>query len=211
MTAYLLIFGLVFRSAIRVLRKSIGFDAIGVGLVSAWLAYVIQSVISINQLGLAIWGWALGGAILGYDIYKDQLEARSAKLELGIQGEQVPPSVMLSGTLGLVIGVIVSIWPLKQDIAFLNALESGDGVQIEKATNQFPKGIYYYLYAGQIFQENKLEEVALKMAKRAVEVNPRDFMAWELLASNPEISQAERDAAITKMKELDPFNNTLGK
>jgi O-antigen ligase len=211
LTAYLLIFGLVFRSAIRVLKRSRGFDAIGVGLVSAWLAYVIQSVISINQLGLAIWGWVLGGAIFGYDMYKDQLDVRSAKLELGIRGQQVPSSVVLTGTLGIVIGVVVSIWPLKQDVSFVNALESGDGFQIEKATNQFPMGVYYYLYAGQIFQENNLEDIALRMATRATEVNPRNFLAWELLAANPKISQVERNAAITKMKELDPFNNTLGK
>jgi len=211
LAAYLLIFGLVFRSAIRVLSKSQGFDAIAVGLVSAWLAYVIQSVISINQLGLAIWGWVLGGAIIGYDLYRDRADAPRGKHKMGSEIEQVPPSAVLTGTLGMVIGIIVSIWPVTQDISFRDAVESGDGLQVEKVTGMFPRGGYYYIFAGEIFLENKWEEKALRMAKMAIKVNPRDFSAWKLMAANPKISQVERDAAIAKMKELDPFNNTLDK
>ena len=211
LVAYLLIFGLVFRSAIRVFSKSQGFDAIAVGLVSSWLAYVIQSVISINQLGLAIWGWVLGGAIIGYDLYGDRTDEPRGKHKTGRGREQVPPSVVLTGTLSLVLGILVSIWPVKQDISFRDAVERGDGLQVEKVTGEFPRSGYYYVFAGEIFLENKWEEKALSMAKAAIQVNPRDFGAWKLMAANPKISQEERDAAIAKMKELDPFNNTLDK
>lgn len=208
--AYLLIIGLVIRSAMRVLRKPGGFDAVGVGLVSAWLAYLVQSIISINQLGLAIWGWVLGGAIIGYDLYKDRPDAPRAKRKAGKRPEQVPASVVITGALGLVMGFVVSIWPVTQDISFRDALESGDALKIESATDKFPRTGYYYIYAAQILQENKLEDKALEMAKKAIEVNPRDFNAWKLLAANPKISESERATAIAKMKELDPFNNTLG-
>jgi tetratricopeptide (TPR) repeat protein len=208
--AYLLIIGLVIRSAVRVLGKSGGFDAVGVGLVSAWLAYLVQSIISINQLGLAVWGWVLGGAIIGYDIYKDRPDLPRAKRKAGKRPEQVPASVVITGALGLVMGLVVSIWPVTQDISFRDALESGDALKIESATDKFPRTGNYYIYAAQILQENKLEDKALEMAKKAIEVNPRDFNAWKLLAANPKISKSERAAAIAKMKELDPFNNTLG-
>jgi O-antigen ligase len=208
--AYLLIIGLVIRSAVRVLRKPGGFDAVGVGLVNAWLAYLVQSIISINQLGLAIWGWVLGGAIIGYDLYKDRPDAPRAKRKAGKRPEQVPASVVITGALGLVMGFVVSIWPVTQDISFRDALESGDALKIESATDKFPGSGYYYIYGAQILQENKLDDKALEMAKKAIEINPRDFNAWKLLAANPTISESERAAAIAKMKELDPFNNTLG-
>ena len=208
--AYLLIIGLVIRSAVRVLRKPGSFDAVGVGLVSAWLAYLVQSIISINQLGLAIWGWVLGGAIIGYDLYKDRPDAPRAKRKAGKRPEQVPASVVITSALGLVMGFVVSIWPVTQDIYFRDALESGDAVKIESTTDKFPQTGYYYIYAAQILQENKLEDKALEMAKKVIEVNPRDFSAWKLLAANPKISESERATAIAKMKELDPFNNTLG-
>ena len=210
LTTYLLIFGLIFRSAIRVLKKSQNFDAIGVGLVSAWVAYVIQSVISINQLGLAIWGWVLGGAIIGYDLYRDRPDAPRLKVKKGQRPEQVPAAVVLTGSLGLVIGFVVSVWPLAQDISFRKALESGDGAKIEVAAKEFPRNNYYYIYSAQILQENKIADKALDLARTAIAANPRDFNAWKMLIANPNLSESEKAAAIAKMKELDPFNNTLG-
>lgn len=209
LATYLLIFGLIFRSAIRVLKKSREFDAIGVGLVSAWVAYVIQSAISINQLGLAIWGWVLGGAIIGYDLYRDRPDAPRLSVKKGGRPEQVPATVVLTGTLGLVIGFIVSLWPLAQDISFRSALESGDGAKIEAAAKQFPRHNYYYISSARILQENKIEDKALDLTRLAIASNPRDFAAWKLLAANPKISESEKAAAIAKMRELDPFNKTL--
>ncbi len=210
LTTYLLIFGLIFRSAIRVLKKSQNFDAVGVGLVSAWVAYVIQSVISINQLGLAIWGWVLGGAIIGYDLYRDRPDAPRLKVKKGQRPEQVPAAVVLTGSLGLVIGFVVSVWPLAQDISFRKALESGDGAKIEVAAKEFPRNNYYYIYSAQILQENKIADKALDLARTAIAANPRDFNAWKMLIANPNLSESEKASAIAKMKELDPFNNTLG-
>jgi hypothetical protein len=192
------------------LKKSTSFDAVGVGLVSAWLAYLIQSVVSINQLGLAIWGWVLGGAIIGYDLYKDQPDVVNIKRKPGQRPEKVPASVVLTGTLGLVIGIVVSVWPLAKDMAFRSALESSEVIQLEKAAMRFPENSYYYIYTAQIFLDNKVNDKALEMTRRAIEIAPRDFSAWKLLIANPTLSESEERSAIAKMKELDPFNNTVG-
>lgn len=211
LVAYLLIIGLIVRSGLRVLRKSQGFDALGVGLVSAWLAYIIQSVISINQLGLAIWGWVLGGAIIGYDLYKDRPSAPRVQVKKGQRPEQVPAAVVLTGSLGLVLGFVVSVWPIAQDMNFRKALESGDGAKIELAAKKFPGNNYYYVYSSQLLLENKVEDKALDLARLAIETNPRDFNGWKMLVANPKLSEEERASAVAKMKELDPYNNTLDK
>lgn len=211
LVAYLVIIGLIVRSGLRVLRKSQGFDALGVGLVSAWLAYIIQSVISINQLGLAIWGWVLGGAIIGYDMYKDRPSAPRVPAKKGQRPEQVPAAVVLTGSLGLVLGFVVSVWPIAQDMNFRKALESGDGAKIELAAKKFPGNNYYYVYSSQLLLENKIEDKALDLARLAIETNPRDFNGWKMLVANPKLSEEERASAVAKMKELDPYNNTLDK
>jgi O-antigen ligase len=208
--AYLLIIGLVIRSAVRVLRKSGGFDAVGVGLVSAWLAYLVQSIISINQLGLAIWGWVLGGAIIGYDLYKDRPDAPRAKRKAGKRPEQVPASVVITGALGLVMGFVVSIFPVLKDISFRSALSSGDRTRIESVAKTFPQDSYTFIFASGVLLENSFEIEALELARRATEVNPRDFNAWKMLILNPKVGETEKATAIAKMKELDPFNDTLG-
>jgi O-antigen ligase len=208
--AYLAIVGLIVRSGFRIVRRAKAFDAIGAGLVVSWLAYLVQSVISINQLGLAIWGWVLGGAIIGYDIYRDRSDTPKAKRVPGKRPEQVPANVVITGSLGLIVGVLVSIWPVAQDVSFRSALQSGDAVKIVEAANGFPGNTYYFNYAGDVLLQNKLDDQALELARKSIEMNPRDFNGWKLLISNPKLDEVEREKAIAEMKKLDPFNNTLG-
>jgi O-antigen ligase len=42
------------------------------GVFSAWNSYLVQSMISIDNVGLAIWGWVLGGVVLGL-VYRFQI------------------------------------------------------------------------------------------------------------------------------------------
>jgi O-antigen ligase len=208
--AYLMIVGLIVRSGFRIIKRAESFDAIGAGLVITWLAYLVQSVISINQLGLAIWGWVLGGAIIGYDVYRDRGETPKAKRVAGKRPEQVPANIVITGSLGLVIGVLISIWPLAQDVSFRTALQSGDATKIVAAADAYPGSTYYFNYAGDILLRNKLEDQALELARKSIEMNPRDFNGWKLLISNPKLDEVELEKAIAEMKRLDPFNNTLG-
>ncbi len=207
---YLLIIGLIFRSAVRIVIRSNEYDAIGAGLVVSWLAYLIQSVISINQLGLAILGWVLGGAIIGYDIFKDRSGTPQAKRNSGKRPEQVPAKVVVTGALGLVLGVLVSIWPVAKDVSFRSALSGGDATRFVEVANRFPRNTYYFNYASDVLLKNKLEDQALDMTRESIALNPRDFNAWKLLIANPKLDEAERQKSILEMKKLDPFNNTLG-
>lgn len=208
--AYLVIIGLIFRSAFRIIKRAKAFDAIAAGLVVSWLAYLVQSVISINQLGLAIWGWVLGGAIIGYDTYKDRSDTPKAIRAPGKRPEQVPANVVITGSLGLIVGILVSIWPVAQDVSFRSALQSGDAVKIVSAADGFPGNTYYFNYAGDVLLQNKLDDQALELARKSIEMNPRDFNGWKLLISNPKLDEAEREKAMAEMKKLDPFNNNLG-
>jgi predicted Zn-dependent protease len=79
------------------------------------------------------------------------------------------------------------------------------------AANNFPLNTYYLNYAGSIFLSNKLEKQALELARKSIEVNPRDFNAWNLLTSNPLLGEEERTKSFLAMKKLDPLNKTLGK
>ena len=50
----------------KVLQNSKGFDPLLATLIAIWIGYIAQSVISINQLGVAVWGWIFAGLIIGY-------------------------------------------------------------------------------------------------------------------------------------------------
>jgi O-antigen ligase len=64
--AYLAMVILVFVQGIKGLKKFNGPDQILFGSVfAAWLAYQAQSIISIDNIGIAVWGWLLGGVVVG--------------------------------------------------------------------------------------------------------------------------------------------------
>ena len=65
---YLAIVGLALYSIIKVIKRKSEFDVMFAALVAGWVAYEAQSLISINQLALGVWGWSLTGLIIGYEI-----------------------------------------------------------------------------------------------------------------------------------------------
>ena len=65
-TLYLLLIGYILFSGIKLLKKSNSEDQkITLGLVSSWIGFQSQSLISIDNIGVSVWGWLLGGAIIG--------------------------------------------------------------------------------------------------------------------------------------------------
>jgi O-antigen ligase len=63
---YLIILGFILWCGINGIRRFEGNDKLLVASVfSAWLAYQAQTIISIDNIGISIWGWVLGGAVVG--------------------------------------------------------------------------------------------------------------------------------------------------
>jgi O-antigen ligase len=71
-TIYLALLVFIFASGISVLRQSEMLQKKQtLGLLATWLGFQSQSLISIDNIGISIWGWLLGGAILGLKFSKD--------------------------------------------------------------------------------------------------------------------------------------------
>jgi O-antigen ligase len=67
--SYLLILLLVFIAGILNVKGSSGDEQkIALLLLSAWIGFQAQSLISIDNIGISIWGWVLGGSIIGLRI-----------------------------------------------------------------------------------------------------------------------------------------------
>ena len=64
--SYLFLVGFIFIVGVRSLSQgNLEDKKILLGLISAWLGFQAQSLISIDNIGISVWGWLLGGAILG--------------------------------------------------------------------------------------------------------------------------------------------------
>ena len=63
---YLLIIFFITVMGIKAIRANSGKERILIaGLFSSWLVFQSQSLISIDNVGLTVWGWLIGGAIIG--------------------------------------------------------------------------------------------------------------------------------------------------
>jgi O-antigen ligase len=170
---------------------------------SAWFAFQLQSLISINQIGLAIWGWVFGGALIGLEI-----KTRESKNTGNTANSFKSPNlVMLS--IGIAIGFVIGYQPMKADIHFRQAIESRKIELVLNSAYEWPQSPQRMFQVAGIFRENKLDDLSYKVAKDAVKKFPRSFENWELLYSLANTPVADRELALQKMKSLDPKNPAL--
>ena len=63
--SYILILATVAVVGVRAIRKSSGNDRLIIGSIfSAWLAFQAQSIVSIDNIGISVWGWLLSGLVI---------------------------------------------------------------------------------------------------------------------------------------------------
>ena len=214
---YLALMALVVRAAFRVIQRSSNFEPVFTGLFAVWIAYQAQSVISLNQLGLAVWGWIISGLIIGYEINgRNEIEdvkirklSKNDRTALVLADQKVLPITSVALFIGLLIGLLVGLPPLIASSKFKSALESGDKTVITNAVNIFPQDVARTNQIAYIFQQNKLEAEVLGIITTAVKNYPDSYDAWKLLASLSNATSVQVSEAKAQMKRLDPHNPDL--
>jgi O-antigen ligase len=192
---------LVLISIFRVVRREKEFNYSFAGIAGAWVAYLAQSVISINQIGLAIWGWVLSGVIIGYEI-----KTRQVTTSVTARNKSLEPVAI---SLGLIVGLVVSLPLFLTDGQFRSTVKAGDVIKIEQNLEHWPQSVIRMNIAAQIFIDGGFANRALTISQKAVKLNPRNFEAWEKIYSNPESDENTKAQALSKMRELDPFNPNI--
>lgn len=219
--SYILLVLLVVGSVVRFTIRNKTFDPIFVALTSVWACYQLQSTISINQIGLAIWGWAFGAAIIAYEMNDARNSTNAQGTPLGsskskrkmknTQTSVVTPG--LTAGLAAVVGMLVAVPPLSADMKWRSAQISQDANKVEAtlvSSYLNPINTYAFNNIVGVFETNNLTDLAYKYGKEAVKFNPDSFEAWRNLSQLSKTSDAERQEAFANMKRLDPLNTTIG-
>ena len=211
---YLAITARVVVAIVRVVKRNDGIDAYFLATVGAWVAYHVQSFISINQLGLAIWGWVLSGLIIGYEINTRVSEkTQSVPINPKQKGNKARSSAqpLSSKTVivvfaGVLIGALVAGPLFIANARFYSAIKADDIKAVESAGNSAPKDERrLYMLAG-IFRNAALDEQALQVLRKATLDYPDSFDLWNLWLTIPTASPADLATAKAQLKRLDPFN-----
>jgi O-antigen ligase len=212
-TAYLLIIALGIRSILLVMKRTTIFDPLFVAISTVWICYQAQSIISINQIGIMIWGWVFTGMLISFEkmTRSDSLNNEPRK-DSKAQGkkQKVSSSLVLSlVSLGGLVGSIISSPPLSSDMKWSAALKSRELAQIESSLSPSyfnPPNVVKYLNASNLFLTNNRPIDGLKYAEAAVRFNPDSFDAWKFIYIISATSPERREIALSNMKRLDPKN-----
>jgi O-antigen ligase len=208
---YLALMVLVVISAVKVLKRSQGFNAGFVGLVAGWVAFQAQSIISINQIGLALWGWVLSGLIIGYEINtRDGDEAVEKKTgKSAIKPAQTSAATPVAIFVGLIVGLLVGMPPYLASAKYKSALETSNPQVIQEAAYIWPTDSSRMIQVAMTLNENKLEDQGLQVALDAVERFPDNYGVWGTLNLMKKATDAQKAEALAQMKRLDPLNPNL--
>jgi O-antigen ligase len=208
---YIALMVLVAVSAVKVIKRSQGFNAGFVGLLAGWVAFQAQSIISINQIGLALWGWVLSGLIIGYEINtrggEVVTEMKTGKSET--RSVQTSASTSLAMFVGLIIGMFVGMPPYLASAKYKGALETSNPTVIQEAAYIWPVDSTRMIQVAMTLNDNKLEDQGLQVALDAVERFPDNYSVWSALSLMKKASDVQKAEALEQMKRLDPLNPTL--
>ena len=199
---YILIIILVLKSAYKIVQREKAFNPGITAVIAAWVAYTAQSVISINQIGLAVWGWVLSGLIIGYEINSRESTKKSFTLK---SGASLVVPILSGSVLALSLGMPLMV----ADATFRSTIKSGDVLKIESSVRQWPKSVIRMTTVAKILREGNLPDRSIVIAREAVAFNPMNYEAWRELSLQPNASESERSEALKTMKKLDPFNPNL--
>lgn len=201
-------------SIIRFTLRNRNFDPTFVALVAGWVGYHVQSIISINQIGLAVWGWLIGGALIAYEKSNRLRLNTEKKPNQTLQNKRhsnshilhiSTPVTIIAG----LIGLILALPPFTADVKWRSAQVSKSVIQLEESLKPSyfnPATTNRYLTTVQIFEQNQFFDLSHKYALEAVKWNPESFELWKILYLIRNSTIDEKNKALDNMKRLDPLN-----
>ena len=205
--AYILLIAFTFKRAITIIRRKKELDPFFLSIFASWIGYLSQLFVSMNQVSLAIWGWLLMGAIIGYEkttrdpqVLTLKGTSLKSKSDFGLD-----PSLSMRFLGGALIGSLFILPPFLGEAKFRSALQSSNAEKIKIAALSWPRNPVFMVKATEIFRDNRLEKDALEMGLRTVEQFPKSIYAWRTLLSIEKLDLDLKEKARAKLRELDPL------
>ena len=205
---YFLINVIVFSAAINFIKKSKQIDFIFLSIFTAWIAYFVQSLISINQLSLSVWGWALSGLIISYKPALEDASQLSKNPEVKSRKKQnqvLSASNNLVATFGFLIGLCAALVPFAADAQYRSAYSKGDLIKMMEASQSLGSNALLVGQTQIAATKSSYTEQAKGLNDFLISKFPRDFFAWQSRVVLPGVSQTDVNFAKLEVKKLDPY------
>jgi O-antigen ligase len=197
------------------------------GVFAIWIAFQIQSLVSIDQIGLVVWGWVAAGCLVGISYAGSESSTKKGVRlkESNLAGKKFSP-IKYAFSFLLILGItpsVILVSDLRNEFQLRNQIieliSDSDAVTVSKNAIHVSRiardskqpelrlqTLPYLLKVGKITE-------ALELAMDTTSEFPQAFDAWDSVARIYE-GLGERQKAIFARKKtilLDPLNEDLKK
>ena len=215
--SYLAIALIVTKVAILNIIKSDGKQQLFlVTIFAGWLTYQAQSIISIDNIGISIWGWILAGMILGLNRETSSLNSRKPLVPQIQTIKLVQP--ILSGLFSVLAIILISALYKGESSMYQTrgVFNPSDGnsrnLVLQNATKTIQLNLTepaYKIASANYLAASGFPEKALEILYEQINSDPRNLDALNLIAEINErsgnIGQAIK--ARDSIMEYDPYNS----
>lgn len=193
---------------VRELRENRKVDLVFISIFSVWVAYNFQALISINQIGIGIWGWIFTGLLFkkwnNSNLNNKSSQQKHKPIDAKAKG-QISATASVWGIILALVGFASSYTAVSTDAAFRRATNNSSLNEMIDASNAFGANSFIISQTVSAAINNNYPEQATQLTEKLIVDFPRDLYAWKIRAKLPNISESERQRALVKITELDPY------
>jgi O-antigen ligase len=187
-----------------------------VGIFSAWISFHAQSLVSIDNIGISIWGWVLAGSIIGLSLSDDAL-ARENELYVRKKRNDINlAQALISGVSSIFILILVILLYRGES----NSYQGGVSLNLQdEASRTYFKDLQlkvintplndpsYKLFSASRLIDAGFEQ-GLTEAEKLYKADPRNLDTLALLSiANERLGNLSKAIEFRKaITELDPWN-----
>jgi O-antigen ligase len=187
-----------------------------VGILSAWISFHAQSLVSIDNIGISIWGWVLAGSIIGLSLSADTLERENEFYLKKKRNDINIVQALISGVSSILILSLVVLLYRGESNSYqggvtLNLQDEGSRTYFKdlqlRVINTPLNDPSYKLFAVSRLIDAGFEE-GLTEAEKLYKVDPRNLDTLALLSiANERLGNLSKAIEFRRaIAELDPWN-----
>ena len=203
---------LTFIVGVKYLIRNKEFNWAFAAIFGAWIAYEAQSVISINQLGVGVWGWTLMGLIVGMEFNSrskptespTNTQNRGRIVRKSKEKSLISSPQALGAVIGLAFGLMIALPNFSADRNYRLATATADAQTLVDASLAHPEDLVRTLSSANALAASNINDRALALARHIVEESPNYHAAWQLIFRLEPMGSPAKLEAMTKLNELNP-------
>jgi O-antigen ligase len=207
----------ILKSSLSYLKQNKEFNPLFLSLFIPWCGYQLQSIVSINQIGLAVWNWLLGGAIVGY--ISAQKKPSSDKANQGKVSDTkrrssqsnpsdlLPAGKLLTMIIAASLGFLMALPPFIADVNYRKIMKGdGNSETLINLAMKFPLDANRINRSVVVLANSGLSNAAISLAEFGSEKFPNDYASWYSLYELSEVGSVQREKYRRILNQIDPYN-----